>query len=173
MDQFVQSVGTDGSTHTPGGGTTSGGALCDPKIVMDYYDGNTVTGFWNYAQHYAMSDNSFSPTFGPSSPGAINLVSGDTGRVDAAHEVNSPSAATSAKPNADLTPDGTTGGFSLTSDAQPYWDDCSTRDAVALTGTNIGDELNAAGLSWGWFQGGFRPRRTLPPPPPRLATPVS
>ena len=49
------------------------------------------------------------------------------------------------------------GGYSLTSDAQPYWDDCSTRDAVALSGTNIGDELNAAGLSWGWFQGGFRP----------------
>ena len=45
----------------------------------------------------------------------------------------------------------------MTSDAQPYWDDCSTRDAVALTGDNIGDELNAAGLSWGWFQGGFRP----------------
>ena len=49
----------------------------------------------------------------------------------------------------------------MTSDAQPYWDDCSTRDAVALNGTNIGDELNAAGLSWGWFQGGFRPTTTF------------
>jgi phospholipase C len=38
---------------------------------MDYYDGNTVTAFWNYAQRYAMSDNSFSPTFGPSAPGAV------------------------------------------------------------------------------------------------------
>ena len=37
------------------------------------------------------------------------------------------------RPNADITPDGK-GGFSLTSDAQPYWDDCSTRDAVALNG---------------------------------------
>src|SRR4029077_11880493 len=108
MDQFVQSVGTDGGSHAPGG------SLCDPKTVMDYYDGNTVTGFWNYAQHYAMSDNSFSPTFGPSSPGAINLVSGDTGGVDTAHEVNNPSIATATAPNADLTPDGT-GGFSLTS----------------------------------------------------------
>jgi phospholipase C len=26
-----------------------------------------------------------------------------------------------------------------------------------MAGTNIGDELNAAGLSWGWFEGGFRP----------------
>jgi len=26
-----------------------------------------------------------------------------------------------------------------------------------MSGINIGDELNGAGLSWGWFEGGFRP----------------
>ena len=26
---------------------------------MDYYDGNTVTGLWNHAQHFALNDNSF------------------------------------------------------------------------------------------------------------------
>ena len=155
MDQFVQSVGTDGGTKIP-----RGTVLCDPKTVMDYYDGNAVTALWNYAQRYAMSDNSYGTTFGPSSPGAINLVSGDTGDVDITHEVNSPSVSTSASPDGDITPDGT-GGFSLTSDAQPYWDDCSTRDAVALTGKNIGDELNAAGVSWGWFEGGFRPSESF------------
>jgi phospholipase C len=123
---------------------------------MNYYDGNTTTALWNYAQRYAMSDNSYGTTFGPSSPGAINLASGNTGAVDMTHVANNPSIATATKPNADLTPDGL-GGYSLTSDAQPYWDDCSTRDAVAMTGTNVGDELNAAGLSWGWFQGGNRP----------------
>ena len=30
---------------------------CDPKLVMGYFDGNTVTALWNYAQHYAISDN--------------------------------------------------------------------------------------------------------------------
>ena len=149
MDQFVQSVGT-------GGGNSPFGTPCNAAQVMDYYDGNTVTAMWTYAQRYAMSDNSFSPTFGPSAPGAINLVAGNTGNVDMTHTANAPSIATSAAPNADITADGT-GGYSLTSDAQPYWDDCSTRDAVALNGRNIGDELNAAGLSWGWFQGGFRP----------------
>jgi phospholipase C len=131
---------------------------CNPNDVMNYYDGNTTTALWNYAQEYAMSDNSYNTTYGPSAPGAINLVSGNTGGVDTnpLHMVNNPTIATVAKPNADLTADGL-GGYSLTSDAQPYYDDCSTRDAVALTGTNIGDELNAAGLSWGWFQGGFRP----------------
>ena len=160
MDKFVETVGTGSATHRPGAGSTNGGPPCDPRVVMDYYDGNTTTAMWNYAQHYAMSDNSFSPTFGPSSPGAINLVSGDTGGVDMNHAVNGPTIATAAKPNADLTPDGT-GGYSLTSDAQPYWDDCSTRDAVAMSGQNIGDELNSAGLSWGWFQGGFKPTTTF------------
>ena len=58
---------------------------------MNYYDGNTVTALWNYAQHFAMSDNSYGTTFGPSSPGAINLVSGDTGGVDMTHTANNPS----------------------------------------------------------------------------------
>ena len=39
MDRFVQSVGT-------GGGTSPVGTPCDAKTVMDYYDGNTVTGLW-------------------------------------------------------------------------------------------------------------------------------
>jgi phospholipase C len=103
-----------------------------------------------------MSDNSYGTTFGPSAPGAISVVAGNTGNVDTAHEANSPSVASATTPNADLTADGL-GGYSLTSDAQPYWDDCSTRDAVALRGKNIGDTLNAAGLSWGWFEGGFKP----------------
>jgi phospholipase C len=123
---------------------------------MDYYDGNTATAMWNYAQHFSLGDNSFGTTFGPSAPGAINVTSGDTGNVDTSHMANNPSVSTPTSPDGDITPDGH-GGFSLTSDAQPYWDDCSTRDAVALSGTNIGDELNNAGLSWGWFEGGFDP----------------
>jgi phospholipase C len=87
MDLFVQSVGTNGGSKSPFGTT------CDAKTVMDYYDGNTVTALWNYAQRYAMSDNSYGTTFGPSSPGAINLVAGNTGGVDTAHEANSPSIA--------------------------------------------------------------------------------
>jgi phospholipase C len=45
------------------------GQACNADDVMNYYDGNTVTAMWNYAQHYAMSDNSFGTTFGPSAPG--------------------------------------------------------------------------------------------------------
>ncbi len=49
---------------------------------MGYYDGNTVQGLWNYAQNFAMSDNSFGTNYGPSTPGAINVVSGMTGGAD-------------------------------------------------------------------------------------------
>src|ERR1022692_2350499 len=145
MDQFVTSVGT-----AKGNGPT--GQPCKASDVMNYYDGNTTTALWNYAQQYAMSDNSFGTTFGPSAPGAINLISGDTGNVGLM--ING------AATNGDTVSDGN-GGTSLISDAQPHYDDCSTRDAASLTGTNVGDELNAAGLSWGWFQGGFAPTTTF------------
>jgi len=141
MDKFPASVGQ-------GSGKDPLGRACNANDVMNYYDGNTTTALWNYAQSFAMSDNSFGTTFGPSAPGAVNLVSGDTGGVGL--QING------AGTDGDTVADGQ-GGFSLIEDAQPYYDDCSTRDAVSLTGQNIGDELNAAGLSWGWFQGGFRP----------------
>ena len=48
------------------------------EAVMDYYDGNTVTALWNYAQHFAMSDNAYGTTYGPSTPGALNVTSAQT-----------------------------------------------------------------------------------------------
>src|SRR3984885_3054608 len=56
-------------------------------VVMGYYDGNTVAGLWNYAQNFAMNDNSFDTNFGPSTPGAINVISGMTGGADLAAKV--------------------------------------------------------------------------------------
>jgi phospholipase C len=69
MDQFVEWNGATGS---------QGPLLpvCDPNIVMSYFDGNTVTALWNYAQHFAMSDNHFASNWGSSAVGTINLVSG-------------------------------------------------------------------------------------------------
>jgi phospholipase C len=57
----------------------------DTSLNLGYFDGNTVTALWNYAQHFAMSDNSFSSTFGPSTPGALNLISGQTNGVASTH----------------------------------------------------------------------------------------
>src|ERR1700730_1062056 len=65
MDKFVEKLSCNDK-------------VLGPASTMGYYDGNTVTAFWNYAQHFAMSDNSYSTTFGPSTPGALNLISGNT-----------------------------------------------------------------------------------------------
>jgi len=49
------------------------------------------------------------------------------------------------------------GGYTLVSDADPIGDLCSTTTGaqVAFSGQNVGDLLNAAGISWGFFEGGF------------------
>src|SRR5262249_2530099 len=63
MDAFVANTGR---------GTSGGaGAFGTPAQVLGYFDGNTVTAMWNYAQRFAMNDNNFTGTFGPSTPGAI------------------------------------------------------------------------------------------------------
>ncbi|HYA98468.1 MAG TPA: alkaline phosphatase family protein [Methylomirabilota bacterium] len=133
-----------------------------PNSVMDYYDGNTVTALWNYAQNFAMSDNSFGTTFGPSTPGALNLAAGNTfGGVLVPTKPNG----TAASGVGNLAGGGTAG--SVIGDARPGLDDCSFTTAglqgatlVTVNGKNIGDLLNARGLTWGWFQGGFAPTGT-------------
>lgn len=111
--------------------------------VMGYFDGNTVTAMWNYAQRFAMSDNSYSTNFGPSTVGAINLISGQTNGV--ANHAGGTGAYVS---------DGN-GGLTVIGDPDPYGDVCSGSEQAQMGGKNIGDLLNAAGVSWGWFAGGF------------------
>ena len=53
MDLFPLYTGTAGPPPEGSGVTQTNG------LVMGYFDGNTVTGLWNYAQHFAMSDNSY------------------------------------------------------------------------------------------------------------------
>ncbi len=117
VDQFVQNTG--------------GGDCTDNSIVMDYYDGNTVTAMWNYAQNFALNDNSFGTVYGPSTPGAINLISGQT------HGAEGSSSG------------GEILNGTLIGDADPLYDDCSSGDTVSMTGTNIGDLLNAKNITLG------------------------
>jgi phospholipase C len=112
---------------------------------MGYYDGNTVTALWNYAQQYAMDDNSYGTNFGPSTDGAVNLISGQLNGVTDQENASG-----------DVIEDGG-GGYTLISDADPIGDVCSTTTGalVQFSGTNIGDLLNSRGVSWGFFEGGF------------------
>jgi len=104
-----------------------------------------VTGLWNYAQFFAMDDNAFDTNFGPSTPGAINVISGMTGNVD---------------PSAQIGVAGVVVADSDVSDADGFYDDCSSptsKFGMSSSNKNIGDLLNAKGITWGWFQGGFTP----------------
>jgi phospholipase C len=84
-----------------------------------------------------MNDNSFGSIPGPSTPGAINVVSGQThGAV--------PTQIT-----------GTVEQGSVISDDDPAGDIASGGVQFSMTGKNVGDLLNAKNVTWGWFEGGF------------------
>ncbi len=154
-DQFVQNTETSKCT----------GEFGEPGLSMDYYDGNTVTALWNYAQHYTLADNSFGSAYGPSSPGAVELASGQTHGIistDPASGTENPVQTSTPDPYTVVSPDAK-GVGTMINDPDPAFDDCSGADHTStnplgeLTGTNIGELLNAKGISWGWFQGGFTP----------------
>ncbi|QNE36339.1 phospholipase C [Leifsonia shinshuensis] len=149
MDMFVQKTETDTCT----------GAFGQPGLVMDYYDGNTVTGLWNYAQNYSMSDNMWDTTFGPSTPGALNLISGQT-HGGTAYD---PKTGAVLPASTSVQSKNAAGVGTVIGDPDPVYDDCSDSDhtatsaLVGMAGKNVGDLLNARGVTWGWFQGGFTP----------------
>ena len=140
----------------PSRGHADDGTSADPTVnkglIMGYYDGTAVTALWNYAQQYALSDNSYGQ-FGPSTVGVINLISGQTNGVQA---INFAGAALSG---ADIV-DGNNGYYSVIEDPSPLDDVCSTQTdinggVVRLTGQNIGDLLDAKNVTYGGFAGGF------------------
>jgi phospholipase C len=135
-------------------------ACFNPAQVMGYYDGNTVTALWNYAQHFDMSDSYYQTNYGHSTPGHINLVSGQThGAIPG-----------------NLTKQAYTSQGTIIGNPDPIYDDCSLSaqdtffvpyfkdplpnafpPAIEMTGKNIGDLLNAKKITWGWFSAGFKP----------------
>jgi phospholipase C len=166
----------------PTGDVTYSGYCFDgglgPGIVMGYYDGNTVTAFWNYAQHFAMSDNSWSTIFGPSAPGAIDLAAGTTypATMVPLRPNGHNSSASGLIWGGQTASAGSAFTGTLIGDARPAFDDCvgsnpqllNTNqvmiDETSGVPANIGDLMGDLGfpnpatpVTWGWFQGGFGP----------------
>ena len=140
MDLFPANTGTAGPPPSGTGITQTNG------LVMGYYDGNTVTALWNYAQNFALSDNSYGSTFGPSTVGVMNFVAGQTNGVSA-----------TLNGTGDEVNGGPDGSLTVIGDPDPIGDVCAspTRNQVSMGGQTIGDLLTAAGISWGGFMGGF------------------
>ncbi len=119
-----------------------------PNLAMYYYDGNTVTALWNYAQHFAMSDNFFDTEFGGTVEGHLNLLSGQTNGL----AVMSGQSVSSS----------TVSNGTVINNINPISDDCALPSSptgsspnISMTGNNIGNLLNNANVTWGWFYDGF------------------
>jgi phospholipase C len=123
-------------------------APCDDNLSMGYYDGNTVTALWNYAQHYAVRDNFYDTEFGTTVMGHLNLISGQTHVNVTGNPANEPA---------------TVAGFiqngTIIANVSSAVEDCPTAGEakVTMTSKNVGDLLNARGISWGWFYGDVTP----------------
>jgi phospholipase C len=162
LDQFVQKTGaglTLAQCLAAVGNTAPADGVAPNFAVMDYYDGNTVTALWNYAQRFAMSDNAFSTGYGPSTPGALNLISGNTfGAIcGGSSTINAPKCPTTfSTANTPGVP-APQGPGTVFGDDRPFFDKCDRpgQSTAQVGGRNVGDLLNAQGLTWGWFQGGF------------------
>jgi phospholipase C len=145
MDKFPE--------NTSSGATAASGGLaaCPTGIGMGYYDGNTVTALWNYAQHYAMSDNFFDTEFGTTVMGHLNLISGQT------HQNYEPGNVLKTGSTSYVIRNG-----SVIANLDSALEDCRSAPvkgqpvaSVQMTGHNVGDLLNLKGITWGWFYGDF------------------
>lgn len=115
------------------------GTGCLPDLTFGYYDGNTVTALWNYAQNFAMNDNFFASTFGTTVMGHLNLLAGQT------HGANPQNVS------------GKVVNGSVIANIDATDDDCSTGTTIEMTGPSVGDLLNAKSVTWGWFYGDWTP----------------
>jgi phospholipase C len=136
---------------------------CQPGLSLGYYDGNTVTALWNYAQNFAMSDAFFDTEFGTTVMGHLNLISGQT------HQAGLPTG------SADVAKKVTHGTVIANINPDHSLDDCSTAASsatVKMTGHNVGDLLSRAGVTWGWFYADFAPATPATATQPATCTDV-
>jgi phospholipase C len=122
------------------GGAMDGYAKTEGAYSMQYYDktssGTTKDGktfsmatIWDYAQQYALADNFFASAMYSEPANMLYLVSAT---------VHDP----------------------FTAGKLPAYDKCDANQvggkiAPALTETTVGDQMNAAKISWTWYQGGY------------------
>lgn len=140
MDLWPLYTGAAGPPPAGSGASQTNG------LVMGYFDGNTVTAMWNYAQNFALSDNFHGTTFGPSTVGLINFISGQTN-----------GAVNTLNGTGDEVGGGPDGSLTVIGDPDPTGDICAspTRNQVNMSSLTILDLLKNAGVSYGVFMGGF------------------
>ncbi len=84
------------------------------ELAMAYADCDTVPFLWRYANHFTLFDNFFQHTIGPSTPGVIALIAGQTGETQWVKHPATDSAALPENAAKGI-------GVPVTTDANPYW----------------------------------------------------
>ena len=142
--------------------------------VMGYYDGNSATALWNYAQRYAINDNYHGLIYGPTTPGHLNLIYGATGPINPKYTTYSKMVIDIAM--GALVPylNRKTGQteYYIMGNPNPYFDKCAdsgythgeevAAGSYVISMPNIGDVMNAQAkpITWGYFSAGFRDPNT-------------
>ncbi len=171
MDKFVaweekNLVGASGAS--PGYARQMG------MLTMAHEDCNTIPFLWMYAHRFALYDHIFQAMYGPSTPGNIDLIAGQTGQSQAARHPEEKFASTFATgepvvndPEPDFGPyafaDQAHGSIQLDQKYATLMLSLSGRDANKATvdtddvTDDIGElsRLNKQAVSWGWYQEGF------------------
>ena len=150
MDKFVESTSVDTCT----------GLYGSPGLAMDYFDGNTVTGLWNYAQNYAMSDNIVGHHVRPVDAGRAqpglradarrNGVRPQDGCAADRRRLRSPAPTPTVSARSSPTRTRPTTTARTTTTPRP-------RPSSACRARTSATDSTRRTSSWGWFQGGFTP----------------
>jgi phospholipase C len=143
-------------------------------LTMAHEDCTTVPFLWMYAHRFALYDHIFQAMYGPSTPGNIDLIAGQTGQTQAArhpdemfHALSSPGEPVVN----DLNPDFGPYAFAGQASGVHQLDQTYATLMLSLSGRNapkakidaddikddIGElaRLNKQAVPWAWYQEGF------------------
>ncbi|HTV06638.1 MAG TPA: alkaline phosphatase family protein [Acidobacteriaceae bacterium] len=143
-------------------------------LTMAHEDCHTVPFLWMYAHRFALYDHIFQAMYGPSTPGNIDLIAGQTGQTQAARHPNEAfksSHATGEPVVNDANPDFGPYAFPYQVNGEHQLDQTYATLMLTLSGANakkvkvdtddIKDDinelvlLNHRAVPWAWYQEGF------------------
>ncbi|MGA7522268.1 MAG: alkaline phosphatase family protein [Acidobacteriaceae bacterium] len=143
-------------------------------LTMAHEDCHTVPFLWRYAHRFTLYDHIFQAMYGPSTPGNIDLIAGQTGQTQAARHPNEKfkSLATPGEPVVnDYEPDFGPYAFTKQANAPHQLDQTYATLMLSLSGRkapeakvdtddvkdDIGElrRLNQQAIPWAWYQEGF------------------
>ena len=144
------------------------------QLTMAHEDCTTVPFLWMYAHHFALYDHIFQAMYGPSTPGNIDLIAGQTGQTQAARHPDEAfrSIFTPGEPVInDENPAFGPYAFRHQANAPHQLDQTYATLMLSLSGRNapkakidaddikddIGElaRLNHKAVPWAWYQEGF------------------